>query len=115
VLNVSELPDPYATANDRWRPIADTTPPPSLDWLRDNVDFVESARAHGQSVFVHCDLGMSRSALVAVAVLMKEHGWTRDQALAAARQGRPMIAPNKAFMTLLGEWEKSLVIATIGE
>ncbi len=108
VLNVSEGPDSYAGPGDRWQPILDQSPAPRLDWLRENVAFVETARGRGETVFIHCDAGISRSGLVAAAYLMKEHRWSRDEALAHARAGRPEIRPNSAFMDLLARWQQAM-------
>jgi protein-tyrosine phosphatase len=108
VLNLCESADEYEAPVQRWRPIADTSPAPSLHWLQEQVDFVEDRRADGMTVFVHCMNGVSRSGLVVTAYLMREHGWSRDQALEFLRGKRPDVRPNAAFMKLLLEWEKQL-------
>jgi protein-tyrosine phosphatase len=55
---------------------------------------------------VHCFQGASRSGLVMTAYLMREHDWTRDEAMAHIRARRPQLRPNPAFMKLLDEWER---------
>jgi protein-tyrosine phosphatase len=72
------------------------------------VDFIDSHRQNGRTVFVHCRNGVSRSGMVVVAYLMWEHGWTRDDALKFAREKRPIVRPNTAFMDQLADWEKVL-------
>src|SRR5882724_5787620 len=81
VLNLCETDDGYRCTTHRWEPIRDTEPAPDLDWLRRQVEFIDTERKAGRTVFVHCRNGVSRSGLVVVAYLMFEHGSTRDQAL----------------------------------
>jgi len=108
VLNLCESQDLYQVESHRWEPIADAEPVPSLDWLRAQVAFIESERAAGHGVFVHCRNGVSRSGLVMAAYLMRREGWSRDRALEFLRSRRPEVRPNPAFMLLLLEWEHSL-------
>jgi hypothetical protein len=105
VLNLCENPDPYQAEVHRWEPIPDTAPAPSLNWLRQQVEFVSSQRQAGRTVFVHCHAGISRSGMVVTAYLMAREGWSRDVALAHVRSKRPEAQPNPAFMELLLDWE----------
>jgi protein-tyrosine phosphatase len=107
-LNLCESDDPYRTPVHEWQPIRDAEPAPSLDWLAERVAFVEEHRSHNETVYVHCQNGVSRSVMVVTAYLMKAHGWSRDEALAFVRQRRPLARPNPAFMELLAEWEQRL-------
>jgi protein-tyrosine phosphatase len=106
VLNVSRDRDPYQAPVHRWEPIPDGPPPPSLDWLRRQVDFVTEQRRAGRQVYVHCRAGVSRSGMVVVAYEMAKNGWTYEQALAHVRARRRIVGPNPAFRPLLREWEK---------
>jgi hypothetical protein len=108
ILNLCESEDPYQVEAHRWEPIVDAEPVPSLDWLRAQVGFIESERAAGHVVFVHCRNGISRSGLVMAAYLMRRERWSRDQALEFLRSRRTEVRPNPAFMLLLVEWERSL-------
>ena len=108
VLNLCESEDPYQAESHKWEPIRDAEPAPSLDWLRQQVAFIESERLAGRAVFVHCRNGVSRSSMVMAAYLMRREGWPRDHALEFLRSRRPEIRPNPAFMALLLEWEGSL-------
>jgi hypothetical protein len=108
VLNLSEFEDRYTAPVYVHRPIRDAPPAPSLDWLRRQVDFIAAQRQAGRPTFVHCLNGVSRSGLVVTAYLMRSHSWTRDEALAFVRSRRPSVRPHPAFMSLLGEWERSL-------
>lgn len=108
VLNLCDRPDPYACDVHRWVPIPDAAPAPSLEWLRQQVAFLDEQHAAGKTVYVHCAAGVSRSGMVVVAYEMKKHGWSRDEALRFVRTRRPVTNPNPAFCELLLEWEKEL-------
>jgi hypothetical protein len=110
VLNLCESEDPYRVESHRWESIRDAEPVPSLDWLRSQVAFIESERAAGRTVFVHCRNGVSRSGMVVVAYFMAHHGWSRDEAVVFVRSRRPGLRPNPAFMQLLLEWERLLKV-----
>jgi hypothetical protein len=108
VLNLCEKEDSYRVEVQRWEPIADSEPAPSIDWLRRAVDFVDSNRRQGRTTFVHCRNGVSRSGMVVTAYLMFEKHWTRDEALTYIRSKRPITRPNPAFTQRLAEWEQVL-------
>ena len=59
-------------------------------------------------VLVHCRAGVSRSATLVIAYLMKRHGMSLDDALAHVRAKRPRIAPNEGFIQQLRAFEASL-------
>ena len=106
VLNLCERPDPYYDeVIYQWSFIQDTEPAPSLDWLREQVEFVDRQRQAGRKTFIHCRAGVSRSGMVTLAYLMHKNGWGRDEGLRHLREKRPVINPNPAFMALLLEWE----------
>src|SRR6202158_1483364 len=108
VLNLCEIEDPYQVEVHRWEPIRDAAPAPSIDWLRQQVEFIDQQRRAGLPVFVHCNAGVSRGGMVTVAYLMRQNGWSRDKALRFVRSKREVVRPNPAFMKLLLEWEQSL-------
>jgi hypothetical protein len=108
VLNLCERADTYQAEDHVWEPIADAEPAPTLDWLRQRVDYVDSRLHAGKTVYVHCRAGVSRSGMVVTAYVMFARGWTRDEALAFVRSRRPIVRPNPAFMQLLEEWEQAL-------
>jgi protein-tyrosine phosphatase len=108
VLNLRETEDPYKAEVHKWSPIPDHEPAPGIDWLREQVEFVDAQRRAGRAEFVHCQAGISRSAMVIVAYEMSRNGWTRDEALAFVRSRRPSVHPNPAFMQLLLDWERRI-------
>src|SRR6202011_4872495 len=106
VLNLCEAADPYQAEAHKWEAIRDAEPAPNIDWLRQMVEFVDTKRQAGLTVFVHCRAGVSRSGMVVTAYEMSKNHWTRDQALAFVRTRRPITRPNPAFMQRLLEWEQ---------
>jgi hypothetical protein len=110
VVNLIESQDAYDAEETLWEPIKDAAPAPSLDWLKQVVEFVDAQRRKGSTVYVHCANGVSRSGMVCAAYLMYERKWDRDTALEFLRAKRPQINPHPAFMRLLSEWENSLAI-----
>jgi hypothetical protein len=108
VLNLCQVEDAYQAEIHRWQPIPDAAPAPSLDWLRQQVAFIDEQRRAGLPVYVHCQAGVSRGGMVTVAYLMSRNGWSRDESLQFVRSRREIVNPNPAFMVLLLEWQQSL-------
>lgn len=87
---------------------------PIRDDVRQKIDHVfmpvalaiDSARMAGECAALVCAQGISRSGACAIAYLMLSEGLSVDDALAAAREARPIIAPNAAFMSALTRLEK---------
>jgi hypothetical protein len=105
VLNLCERQDPYRCEVHSWKEIPDAAPAPSIDWLRERVEFVDAQRRAGLTTYVHCFAGVSRAGMVTTAYLMFKNKWTRDEALKFVRSKRSVVNPNPAFMKLLEEWE----------
>ena len=59
----------------------------------------------GKKVLVHCRMGISRSASVMIAFLMKVNGWTFQQSLENVESKRPFINPNPGFKKQLQIYE----------
>jgi hypothetical protein len=108
VVNLCDRVDPYPVDACLWEPILDGGKAPDMDWLRKMVEFIDVSRRAGNTVYVHCNAGVSRSGFVVTAYLMYEHRWARDQALEFVQSKRPQIQPNPAFMQRLAEWEQAL-------
>jgi hypothetical protein len=110
VLNLCERPDGYEKEVQvyQWSSIRDSSPAPSLNWLRTQVQFVDKQRQAGLTTYIHCYAGVSRGGMVTTAYLMQKNGWNRDETLRFLRTKRPITNPNPAFMDLLLEWEKEL-------
>ncbi|MEQ2181541.1 hypothetical protein GOODEAATRI_012660, partial [Goodea atripinnis] len=68
----------------------------------------EEAYQSGQGVLVHCQAGVSRSATVVIAYLMKHTLMTMTDAYKYVRSRRPVVSPNLNFMGQLLEFERDL-------
>jgi protein-tyrosine phosphatase len=64
---------------------------------------------HGKHVLVHCAAGISRSAAVVVACLMRLHKADADTALELLRHSRACCKPNTLFMRVLRTLEQTRV------
>lgn len=78
---------------------ADLRPPLSSDSVRD---------ASGR-VLVHCQAGISRSATICLAYLMKRKRVRLDEAFEFVRRRRSIISPNFSFMGQLLQFESQLL------
>lgn len=109
VINLCEAEDPYRCGFHLWEPIADSDPAPDLDWLRRMVDVLDARQQEGETTYVHCRNGVSRSGMLVVAYEMRKNRWTRDEAMAFVCSKRPITRPNSAFMRRLLEWERVIM------
>ncbi|KIM38743.1 hypothetical protein M413DRAFT_51531, partial [Hebeloma cylindrosporum] len=68
--------------------------------------FIEDALERGGRVLVHCVMGVSRSATVVAAFLMKTRGTTAPEAIRHIKHRRPQIHPNYGFIKQLDAFAK---------
>jgi protein-tyrosine phosphatase len=104
---VSPPSDNSKTDAHFWMPIYDRAPFPGIEWLDLATSIIEHCAQIGWSVLVHCDAGISRSALVMIAYIMKRDNLTSDEALNYVLKKRS-IAPNIYFLVGLMDWEQFL-------
>jgi len=78
-----------------------------LRYLEGASLFLHSMLQKG-SVLVHCDYGVSRSATVVIAYLMRYHGMTRDEAYVLIKTRRPKVIPNQGFWDQLATYEQTI-------
>ncbi|KAK9365049.1 dual specificity phosphatase [Lipomyces kononenkoae] len=64
--------------------------------------------SEGKKILVHCQCGVSRSASLVVAFVMKERGWDLNQAYAWVKHKAPAIGPNMGLIYQLMEWGRIL-------
>ncbi|KAK9374333.1 dual specificity phosphatase [Lipomyces chichibuensis] len=64
--------------------------------------------SEGKKILVHCQCGVSRSASLIVAFVMKETGWDLNQAYAWVKRKAPAIGPNMGLIYQLMEWGRIL-------
>ncbi|KAG0321145.1 Dual specificity protein phosphatase 10 [Podila horticola] len=71
-------------------------------------DHIEQARSTGGKILVHCQLGVSRSASLVIAYVMKAENKTLTEAYDFVKDRSGVISPNMSLMYQLAEFEKSL-------
>ncbi|XP_048401789.1 dual specificity protein phosphatase 8-like isoform X2 [Stegostoma tigrinum] len=111
VLNASNScpkPDFISESHFMRIPVNDNYCEKLLPWLDESVVFIDKAKVSNCRVLVHCLAGISRSATVAIAYIMKTMGLSSDDAYRFVKDRRPSISPNFNFMGQLLEYEKGL-------
>jgi protein-tyrosine phosphatase len=69
------------------------------------IDFIDREHAKGGKTLVHCRAGISRSATICLAYLIKTRGYGWEQAYNFVKQRRSLINPNFNFMGQLQKFE----------
>jgi hypothetical protein len=72
------------------------------------TDFIHTQLQQGKKVLVHCQAGVSRSATIVIAYLMRYMHLSYSQAFQVVLQCRHFINPNAGFKTQLLAYEKKL-------
>uniref|UniRef100_A0AAY5EHJ6 protein-tyrosine-phosphatase n=1 Tax=Electrophorus electricus TaxID=8005 RepID=A0AAY5EHJ6_ELEEL len=115
VLNASNTcPKPdFISENHFLRiPVNDSYCEKLLPWLEKTNEFIDKAKVSNCRVIVHCLAGISRSATIAIAYIMKTMGLSSDDAYRFVKDRRPSISPNFNFLGQLLEFEKDLSLKT---
>lgn len=73
---------------------------PTLDHLRQGVDFIAGECRQGGSVYIHCGSGVGRAATMAAAYLVST-GLAPDEAWTQIRRVRPFIRPSQVQLEQL--------------
>lgn len=77
-----------------------------LQYFNETSDFIKECLENGGRVLVHCMAGISRSATVVCAYLMKSCKLTAQEALAKISTARSIIDPNPGFREQLDLYEQ---------
>lgn len=75
-----------------------------LDYLDTCLDFIERGRREG-AILVHCYAGVSRSASVVMAYLMRMERLSQEDALKSLREQNEFVCPNDGFLEQLKMFE----------
>uniref|UniRef100_A0A914HES0 sulfite oxidase n=1 Tax=Globodera rostochiensis TaxID=31243 RepID=A0A914HES0_GLORO len=70
------------------------------------LTYIEDSVNNGINIVVHCQCGISRSATVVVAYLMRKHSWSVHEALTYVQKRRSIVQPNPSFMRQLEIFEQ---------
>ncbi|TRY54137.1 hypothetical protein DNTS_034822 [Danionella cerebrum] len=77
-------------------------------YFEEAFEFIEEAHQSGHGILVHCQAGVSRSATIVIAYLMKRTWMSMTDAYKFVKSRRPIISPNLSFMGQLLEFEEDL-------
>lgn len=89
-------------------PVADTPAAQLHQHFDTAADKIHAVGAQGGRVLVHCCAGVSRSATLCLAYLMKYRDMSLMDAHTLVRACRPIIRPNGGFWKQLIDYERSL-------
>ncbi|XP_064280971.1 phosphatidylglycerophosphatase and protein-tyrosine phosphatase 1 isoform X2 [Passer domesticus] len=87
----------------------DLTGVPTLENLHKGVEFILRHRARGNSVYVHCKAGRSRSATMVAAYLIQLHHWSPQEAIGAIAKIRPHILIRHKQVQVLEKFHKNMI------
>lgn len=73
--------------------------------INEFFDEINTLIENNKTVLVHCAAGVSRSATIVLAYLIKYEHLSLEEAFLKVRQRRPRICPNKEFMKHLIDFE----------
>jgi len=80
---------------------------PDAQVLADGVDWIKRQAADGRAVLVHCAKGRGRSATLLAAYLMREEGFSYDQAAALLKSKRALSKLEERHRAALLGWAAS--------
>lgn len=89
-------------------PLADIPETPLCDYFKTVADKIHEVEANGGCTLVHCVAGISRSATLCLAYLMKHRAKTLLEAHTHLKKCRPLIEPNIGFWGQLIAYELEL-------
>jgi len=85
----------------------DVTSTNLIDQFDNCIDFIDSM--DGATTIVHCQAGISRSATICMAYLMRKRGYNLDEAFEYLKKCRECIGPNFGFLGQLKLYEQRQV------
>ncbi|XP_048399168.1 dual specificity protein phosphatase 1 [Stegostoma tigrinum] len=90
-------------------PVEDSHKADISSWFIEAIEFIDSVKNTGGRVFVHCQAGISRSATICLAYLMRANRVKLDEAFEFVKQRRSVISPNFSFMGQLLQFESQVL------
>ncbi|XP_018427609.1 PREDICTED: dual specificity protein phosphatase 10 [Nanorana parkeri] len=96
------------TFNYKRLPATDSNKQNLRQYFEEAFEFIEEAHQCGKGLLIHCQAGVSRSATIVIAYLMKHTRMTMTDAYKFVKGKRPIISPNLNFMGQLLEFEEDL-------
>ncbi|KAG8439279.1 hypothetical protein GDO86_005481 [Hymenochirus boettgeri] len=111
LINVSANCPNHFEGNFQYKsiPVEDSHKADISSWFNEAIDFIDSVKNAGGRVFVHCQAGISRSATICLAYLMRTNRVKLDEAFEFVKQRRSIISPNFSFMGQLLQFESQVL------
>lgn len=111
VLNVAaelvDLPVPRRVVVVKRVPLRDSMDENIVVRLDECCGFIEKNVSNGRNALVHCAAGVSRSASIAIAYVMRRYDMSFDDAYALVKSKRPRIDPNLNFVYQLMNYDRT--------
>lgn len=111
ILTVAPLKDykpPLSNTRHMCLNILDLPQTELSDYYMQAFTFIEECISSNGKVLIHCNAGVSRSAAILIAYLMKTQTLSYDAAWSIVKEKRPNINPNIGFIFQLKNYEKQL-------
>ena len=77
-------------------------------YFEDSYEFIMSAFKQRSNILVHCAAGVSRSATIVIAFLMRHRSLSVEDSCRIVKEARPCICPNVGFLTQLVKFERDM-------
>ncbi|XP_045890339.1 dual specificity protein phosphatase 18 [Micropterus dolomieu] len=109
IVNVTETKgSPHPGVEYTHIPVSDSPMSPLCDHFDEVADKIQITAECGGRTLVHCNAGVSRSAALCMAYLMKHRGVTLLEAHRWVKTCRPIVRPNDGFWKQLIRYEMEL-------
>lgn len=72
------------------------------------MDFIEEHVNRGKKVYIHCNAGVGRSAVITVAYLVHQNSWTLRQAYTYVKEKRTVVSIPNSYWSLRPHWRRLL-------
>ncbi|KAL8619751.1 hypothetical protein ACOMHN_025837 [Nucella lapillus] len=111
VLNVTaHVPQHWQAHGIRYKriPASDSGQQNLKQYFEEAIEFIDDARQQGANVLIHCHAGVSRSATITIAYLLKHTRLAMGDAYKFVKAKRGIISPNFNFLGQLLEFEQDL-------
>lgn len=107
ILNVTAEIDNFFPDMFRYMniPVIDNEETDLLRYFNDSYRFISQALKEDKNVLVHCKMGISRSATIVIAYVMKTRNWDLTRSLEHVKKRRTCVKPNPHFMKQLEVYE----------
>lgn len=111
VLNVTAHVPQYWQAHGihyKRIPASDSAQQNLKQYFEEAIEYIDEARQKGASVLIHCHAGVSRSATITIAYILKHTKLAMSDAYKYVKAKRNIISPNFNFLGQLLEFEQDL-------